>query len=339
MSQITNIGIIGTGRIGTYHAKNIEHNIPEASVVALMDLDHSKAKTLAQEFSNCMTYNESEHLIAAPNVDAILIAAPDELHSELLLQCIESNKPVFCEKPIATNSNSAKSIVQAEMELGTRLIQIGFMREYDPAHSKVKMICDHGVLGKILAFRSYSSQTIDLDQNSKGNRKLSDIIINSMIHDFHSARWVMNQEVSKLYVSSIIDNSPNTARFVMVNLEFEDGSLGIIEYNDNSGFGYTVDIKITGELGSTESSSLSDPIIYSSNSKSQSITNDWLERFQSAYLIELRNWVKSIQNKTIIGPSTWDGYMSLKIAEACIESSKTGKLINIPSIPKPSFYE
>ena len=95
----------------------------------------------------------------------------------------------------------------------------------------------------------------------------------------------MNQEVSKLYVSSIIDNSPNTARFVMVNLEFEDGSLGIIEYNDNSGFGYTVDIKITGELGSTESSSLSDPIIYSSNSKSQSITNDWLERFQSAYLI------------------------------------------------------
>ena len=216
-----------------------------------------------------MTYNESEHLIAAPNVDAILIAAPDELHSELLLQCIESNKPVFCEKPIATNSNSAKSIVQAEMELGTRLIQIGFMREYDPAHSKVKMICDHGILGKILAFRSYSSQTIDLDQNSKGNRKLSDIIINSMIHDFHSARWVMNQEVSKLYVSSIIDNSPNTARFVMVNLEFEDGSLGIIEYNDNSGFGYTVDIKITGELGSTESSSLSDPIIYSSNSKSQ----------------------------------------------------------------------
>ncbi|GIT17040.1 MAG: hypothetical protein CM1200mP38_6970 [Dehalococcoidia bacterium] len=35
MSQITNIGFIGTGRIGTYHAKKIEHNIPEASVVLL----------------------------------------------------------------------------------------------------------------------------------------------------------------------------------------------------------------------------------------------------------------------------------------------------------------
>ena len=339
MNELTNIGIIGTGRIGTHHAKNIEYNIPEASVVALMDLDNSKAKNLAHEFSNCMTYTRAEHLIAAPNVDAILIAAPDELHSELLFQCLESNKPVLCEKPIATSSTSAKSIVHKEMELGIRLIQIGFMREYDPAHSKVKMICDNGDLGRIFTFRSFSSQTIGLDQHSQGNREIKDLIVNSMIHDFHSARWFMNQEVRKLYVSSISDDGPNTARFLIVTAEFQDGSLGLIEYNDNSGFGYTVDIKITGELGSIESSSLSDPIKYSSNSKSQSITNDWLERFDSAYLIELRNWVKSIQNKSPSGPSAWDGYMSLRIAEACIKSVETAKFIDIPYIPKPTFYE
>ena len=89
----------------------------------------------------------AEELIASPEIDAVVIASWDGTHADLAVKCIQAGKPVFCEKPLATTLEDAKKVVEAEKASGKRLLQIGFMRRFDPDYIKMKKILDSGELG------------------------------------------------------------------------------------------------------------------------------------------------------------------------------------------------
>ncbi|MFI5425603.1 Gfo/Idh/MocA family protein [Aeromicrobium sp. UC242_57] len=75
-------------------------------------------------------------LIASRDVDAVIIASPDFTHADLTKACFAAGKPVLCEKPLAVTAADALSVVEAEVALGRRLLQVGFMRRYDPGFGR-----------------------------------------------------------------------------------------------------------------------------------------------------------------------------------------------------------
>ena len=242
---------------------------------------------------------------------------------------------MLCEKPLAASAAEGYQVIEAETAAGQRRVQLGFMREYDPAHVDVKRLVDGGELGRPLVFRG-----VHLNPSAKGLRSVEDVVVNSVIHDLHSARWMMGSEIEEVFASTIpgAPNRPDTARFVAVQLRFRNGAVGIIECNAESGYGYQVDVDITCETGTVETNSLRSAIVSRNNTRGLWVEQDWLQRFESAYLIEVREWIRSLAEGVPTGPSAWDGYLSMVAADACIESARNGEPVRVEVPDMPEIY-
>ena len=335
MNKTVNIGIIGTGGMGGRHAANLNSSVAAANVAAIMDVDEARAQEVAERCGGAAVYTDADQLIGAQDVDAILIAAPDRFHAELTRACVAAGKPVLCEKPLATRGEDARAVVDAEVVGGRRLVQVGFMRQYDPAHVAVKRVSDSGDQGKALVFRSvHNSAVKDLI------RSLDFVITGSLIHDIHSARWMMDDEIVRVHTAyiPISPSLPDSARYVMIQLQFRSGALGGLECNSEAGYGYEITASITGETGMVQTSPLSSPIVRHSNARSQWVEEDWLQRFRVAYLDEAQAWVQSIIDGKAAGPSAWDGYVSILVADASIESGKSGLPVGVDVPERPAIY-
>ncbi len=320
------IGVIGTGGMGGRHVRNLTNEVAAAQVVALSDVDAARMQEVAAACGAVHTFTDAQALINHPAVDAVLIAAPDRFHAALTRACIDAGKPVLCEKPLALTAAEARAIVEAEVAFGRRLVQVGLMREYDPAHLRVKQLMDSGALGKVLAFRG-----VHINGGALSWRTVEDVVTNSAVHDLHSARWLMGDEIVRVYTTHVpySPDRPDTARLLLIQFAYRNGAVGQIECNMEAGYGYEVDVKLTGETGSAETNSLQSAVVRHQNQRSQWIEQDWLQRFETAYVHEVRAWVHSLQTGVPTGPSAWDGYVSMLVADACIASARTGQPVDV----------
>ena len=269
------------------------------------------------------------------DVDAVLIASPDAFHAEQALACIDVGKPVLCEKPMATTRADAERVVQAELAAGRRLVQIGFMREYDRAHRDLVDLLRRGDIGRALHFRG-----IHMNPYRGSDTAIEIAIVNSLIHDIHSARFMMGIEISNAHVrwAPAQPEQRRSARYGIIMLTFENGAIGTLEWNGDSGFGYEVEVEITGETGTARTTGNRSPVLRQSGKKSQAITPDWPDRFTDAYLDEMEAWIGSILKGQATGPSAWDGYMSLVVADASIRSTRSGQSEEIVAMDRPAMY-
>ena len=333
-NQTIGLGVIGTGLMGSVHAENLARRTIGAKVAAVMDIDHERATALAAT-CGARAYTNATALIADPAVDAVLIATPDTTHADLTIACIEAGKPVLCEKPMATTLADARRVLDAEVAAGRRLVQVGFMREYDRTHRDLYELLRRGDIGAALRFRGIHFNPY------RGANSIESAIVNSVIHDIHSARWLMSAEVSRVFVQWVPSDrdQPMSARYAIVNLAFENGAIGTLEWSGDSGYGYEVQVEITGETGTARTVSHSSPILRQSGTISQAVTPDWSSRFAQAYRDEAQAWINAIMTGEPTGPTAWDGYMSLVVAAACIRSTETGQPEAMIGIERPALYK
>lgn len=335
-NKMINVGVIGTGAIGSLHADNLMRRTIGATVVAVMDIKEDAANAVAAACDGARVFAHAGDLIADPNVDAVLIASTDHTHADFTMGCIEAGKPVLCEKPLATTVADAERVVRAELALGRRLTQVGFMREYDQAHRDLYDLLHSGVIGAALKFRS-----VHINPQFHRELTIDSVITNSLIHDIHSARWIMGEEISSVYVqwAPVDPARPRSARLADMQLIFESGALGSLEYNGDSGYGYEVTVEVTGECGRVSTASHPSPSLRQAGALSRAITPNWPQRFAQAYIDEVQDWIHTLRREETTGPSAWDGYVSLVVAEAAIRSAETGAPQPTKAGDKPSMYQ
>ncbi len=321
--------------MGARHARNLARLVPEVELTALMDVDRERVESLAADCGGARVFDDGLALIRDPDIDALIIASPDSTHADLALACLDAGKPVLLEKPLASDIEQAAAVVRAEADLGKRLIQLGLMRVYDPLHLDVQAVLRRGDLGRPLMFRGVHNNFMPGRE-----RDVHDVATNSAVHDFHSARWLMADDIAEVMARSvpIADDRPDSCRLLLVQLMFERGGVGTIEVNADSGYGYEVMVEITGETGLVTSAQAPKPTIRDQGAISAPIAPDWLERFEQAYIDEIRTWVTSLTVGQVVGPSAWDGYISLAIAGATICSVRTGEPVKVDAIDRPSVY-
>ena len=138
------VGVIGTGAMGSEHARLLRREIPVAHLAGVFDADAARAQAAA---ADATVFPDPQSLIKSDRVGAVIIASPDASHAELTLACLEAGKPVLCEKPLASSAADALRVVQAEAALKRRLIQVGYMRRFDPGYQEMKRIKDEGGVG------------------------------------------------------------------------------------------------------------------------------------------------------------------------------------------------
>ena len=102
-NQSLRVGVIGTGVMGERHCENLFNKITDAHLEAVSDLKVGRAERIGRLFGDAKVFETPKDLINSNDVDAVLVAASDDVHSSLILDCIKVNKPVLCEKPMSIN--------------------------------------------------------------------------------------------------------------------------------------------------------------------------------------------------------------------------------------------
>src|SRR4051812_11800735 len=129
------IGIIGLGVMGAGHLRTLA-GVPGAEVVAVSDVDLARAQAAAGD--GVEVHRDPRALIRSDAVEAVLVVSSDATHAEFVLACLEAGKPVLCEKPLAPNAAASLAVAEAEVSQGRKLVQVGFMRRFDPGYGKLK---------------------------------------------------------------------------------------------------------------------------------------------------------------------------------------------------------
>jgi myo-inositol 2-dehydrogenase / D-chiro-inositol 1-dehydrogenase len=313
------IGIVGLGVMGAGHLHTLA-GVPGAEVVAVSDVDVERARLVAGEGPEVLA--DPYGLIRDGGVDAVLIASSDATHADFVLACLEAGKPALCEKPLAPTAAASLSVAQAEAALGRRLVQVGFMRRFDPRYVEVKRGLDEGRIGSPLfvhcAHRNASvppTYTSDM------------LITSSVTHEIDVARWLTGEEI----VSATVLAPRSTSRAVngirdpqFVILETESGVLVDVEVFVNAGYGYEIRCELVGETGTL--------------SLEPAVTPGFLERFADAYRTELSDWVGAVGDGGPTGPTAWDGYAASAVADACLASLANGRPVGVELAERPALY-
>jgi len=276
-------------------------------------------------------------LIEDEIVDAVLIASPDDTHAELTLACLEAGKPVLCEKPLATRIEDAVKVLEAEVAIGRKLVSVGFMRRFDPQHLAVKNIATSGRIGRPLLFKG-----VHRNASAAFGVTGSTILINSAGHDFDSARWLLGQEVQEVYVQGLRSRPElhqDTKDLLLIEMAMADNCLATAEVYVNDEYGYEVSAELVCQQGTAVTEQPDLALVRANAQRGFHVPSDWLSRFQEAYIAELLDWVESIQTGgPFHGADAWDGYATMMVTGACIQSLQSGKIVPVRLREKPDLY-
>lgn len=328
------VGIIGVGVMGSDHARTLITNVPGARLQAIHDADKARAKAVADETGAETVADDPLTIINDPRIDAVLIASPDSTHRDLTLACLAAGKPVLCEKPLAPTARECLDVIAAETRIGRRLVQIGYMRRFDPAYGEMKAALASRKLGQALMFHCFHR---NVSAPPWFDSKMA--ITNSAVHEFDIARFMLDSDFTKVQVfrpSSAATDGTGAPVFMV--LETFAGQLVNIETFNNAGYGYDVRGELVCEKGTV---SLRAPINSETNHDlvhGTSYPPDWRGRFAAAYRLQLQAWIRSIAAGNYTGASAWDGYAAGATAEAALSSLAEGRPAAITLEPRPKLY-
>ncbi len=318
------VGIIGVGVMGAGHARYLTRSVPAARVAGIYDLDRARAEEVAAEVGATVA-DDPDQLIAGGSLDGVLIASPDATHSGLALACLRAGLPALVEKPLATNPDEARRVVEVEGE--SRLISVGFMRRFDPQHRALRQAAADGSIGRPLLFRS-------IHRNPAPPPDLTPrlIVTGSAIHDLDMARWLVG-DFEAVRASGRSSGSDGKVDLLLIEGHHAGGALSTIEVFVAAGYGYEVTAELVGTGGVTTTLAGDLTVTRQEGAARTPFPQIWLERFEKAYIAELTAWVRSISGgEPFPGASAADGYADQVVAEAVMEAVATGRRVPVVSL-------
>jgi myo-inositol 2-dehydrogenase/D-chiro-inositol 1-dehydrogenase len=294
------VGIIGVGVMGAGHARFIKEFVADAQVTALFDVETKKISDLASELGTVtLQTTDVESLMNHPDVDAVIIASPDQLHVEHLRIAIACKKPILCEKPIATNLEDARQIAQEikayEKTAGKQMIHFGFMRRFDPSYREVRRLIQTGEFGKPTFFRTITRNVASTGATTPG------LFTNIAIHDFDVFRWLFQDEwvsVQSHYPRKSSLSPEGIADPLVITAFMKSGLMMVADIVAFNNYGYDVRAEVVCEKGSIEIGINGDVITRSNRIMGAhtggKMEENWIPRFKNSYIEELKAWVQVI---------------------------------------------
>jgi myo-inositol 2-dehydrogenase/D-chiro-inositol 1-dehydrogenase len=323
-----NIAVIGAGRIGRIHARNIALH-PRARLAGISDPDTQAAASLAKA---CGAHSIA--LDEAFRADAVLICSPTPTHADYIERAAAAGCAVFCEKPVDLSAARVRDCLAAVANAGIPLM-VGFNRRYDPSFASLRHRLASGEIGSLelltITSRDPAPPPASYVAQSGG------IFRDMMIHDFDMARFLLGEEPVELYAaaSALVDKAIGEAGdfdTAVVTLKTASGKLCQISNSRRTTYGYDQRIEAHGSEGLLRAANMTQTSVESAGKNG--FTTDpalpfFLERYEAAYRAELDAFITAVLDKKPAGPTGEDGLRALLLADAATESARSGKPVSL----------
>ncbi len=324
-------GLLGAGRIGKVHAAAVA-DTPGARLVAVADAMPAAAEALATAAG--AEVRSADAIMAATDIDAVLITTPTDLHAQMIEQAAKAGKAIFCEKPIDLDVARVRRCLAVVAECKAKLM-VGFNRRFDPNFQEVRRQIDQGAIGTVemvsITSRDPGPPPAEYIARSGG------LFRDMTIHDFDMARFLLGEEPATVYAaaSNLVDPAIGAAGDVdsaSVVLTTRSGRICQISNSRRATYGYDQRIEVHGSKGLASAENLRATTVELATAdgyRREPLLNFFMTRYTQAYRAEIGAFVAAVRAGAPMTPSGEDGLKALLLADAAALSVREGRVVTL----------
>jgi myo-inositol 2-dehydrogenase/D-chiro-inositol 1-dehydrogenase len=330
------IGLIGAGRIGSFHAATLAAH-RDVGELTVADTDPVRARQVAAAVGGRVARSVDALFDSAP--DAVVIASATAAHADLIIRAARAGIPAFCEKPVAPDLAGTVAALRT-VEAAGGILQIGFQRRFDAGYRAARDAVRAGRLGRLHTLRSVTS---DPAPPPAAYIPLSGgLYRDCLIHDFDMLRWVTGREITEVYATGSnggadFFRAAGDADTAAALLTLEGGLLATATATRYNGAGYDVRMELAGTddqiaVGMGPRTPLRSVEEGAAVTATAPAWPGFLDRFAPAYRAELAAFLRVVRGA---GPNPCEGREALHallVAEACEISRRERRPVAVDEV-------
>ena len=345
------IGILGTGRIGLMHARNLAQSAGVDEVV-LLGRDQTRLAGSVKQVCASIHADAPPELAGnlAPvgpvasviagvglaeeldHLDGVVVATSTSTHPAFALQIARAGVPSLVEKPLALDPDRLAGLADELDDIGTE-VMVAFHRRYDPGHQRLRQRVldgDTGTLRAIIATgHDHFALSPDYIPTSGG------IWLDMLIHDFDAIPWLTGERVYSVWATGSVLDAPVHADYGDVDsavavLTLASGANAMVSGLRRNGAGQDVRLELFGSLGSFAAGldtrtpmTSTEPGVGPPGPPYE----QFIDRFERAFRAEADAFVRLVDGTGVNLTPPRDGLSAIRIALAAAESQRTGATV------------
>jgi myo-inositol 2-dehydrogenase / D-chiro-inositol 1-dehydrogenase len=336
MTRQVNIAVIGTGRMGSVHTRNLARQIPEANLVAVCDIRLEVAQAIAAELGIKRVVRDYHELLADKSIEAMLIVTNTDTHALIVKDVAAAGKHIFCEKPIALDLADVDSALAAVERYGVKF-QVGFNRRFDKSFRRVHDIVASGEIGRPctlrIAARDPEPPSVEYERTSGG------MFLDMTIHDFDMARYQVG-EIEEVYAIGNVLVAPEYKAIGdidtnIVTLKFANGAIGVIDNSRQAVYGYDQRLEVFGSNGIAMAENEKEDVVVTGGKdgyRSAKLPYFFMNRYASCYAEEVRQFVECVRDDKPVPVGGKDGRAAVVLGYAAWKSFRENRPVKLSEI-------
>jgi myo-inositol 2-dehydrogenase/D-chiro-inositol 1-dehydrogenase len=336
MTGKVKIAVIGTGRMGSVHVRNIARLIPEANLVAICDIRLEVAQAVADECGIRRVVKDYHELLEDKDIEAILIASSTDTHAFIMKDVAAAGKHIFCEKPLALELDKIDEALVAVKNAGVKL-QVGFNRRFDKSFQRVHEIVTSGDIGRPCILRITNR---DPDFPAMEFLRVSGgIFLDLAIHDFDMVRFQLG-EVVEVYAAGGVLIEPKLTELGdidtdVVILKFANGAVGTIDNSRKAVYGYDQRLEVFCSNGTAMANNEAETTAVKGNRDgflSAKPPYFFMQRYAPCYVEEIRQFIECVRDDKSTPTTGLDGRAAVVLGYAAWKSLRENRPVKVSEI-------
>ncbi len=336
MANKVNIAVIGTGRMGSVHVRNLACLIPEANLVAICDLRLDVAQALADELGIPRVVQDYHELLADPAIEAILIATSTDTHAFIIKDVAAAGKDIFCEKPLALDLAKIDDALATVKKANVKL-QVGFNRRFDKSFQKVREVVASGEIGRPCILRISDR---DPDYPAMEFLRVSGgMFLDQTIHDFDMSRFQIG-EIEEVYAVGSALLRPELDEFGdidtnVLTLKFANGAVGTIDNSRKAVYGYDQRLEVFCSNGTAMANNEAETTIVKGDAQGFHTApppHFFMQRYAPCYVEEIRQFIECVRDDKPTPTNGEDGRIAVGLGYAAWKSLHENRPVKLSEI-------
>ena len=309
------VAVIGTGFWGKNHAR-VYTELAETDLIAICDIDAERARSVAKQFG-VKPYVNTGSMLKNKDIEAVSICTWSTSLAKEALKALKAGKHVLVEKPMAANSKQAQKLLQTAEKEALHLT-VGFLMRFIPGLQHIERAVKDRTIGELVCATSR--------RVSQWPERIGDVgvVKDTAIHDIDVMRYIFNEDPVAVYGKTGNMTHTRFEDYAQLMLTFEGGKTAFIESN------WLTPYK-TRMLVATGSKAIMklDYITQELTIENERETLQPRYPVKEPLKLELQNFAKSILENEKLLATGEDGLKALRIAEAALKSSATGRVVKL----------
>ena len=345
MKPPVRVGLIGSQFISTIHAESLKH-CPQAVLAAVASPTSGNAARLAERFEIPLAFEDYRQLLAQPEIDMVVVGAPNHLHCQIVVDAAAAGKQIVIEKPLCLNLREADQMIDACRKAGVKLMYAEELC-FAPKYVRLKQLLDSGALGQPTLIKQsekhdgpHAAHFWDVDRSGGG------VTMDMGCHAIEFFRWMLGRPaIRSVYAQMSTQVHGAKTRGddnAILILEFANGVIAMAEESWTKLGGMDDRAEVHGSGGVAYADLLHGNAIetYSAHGYDYAVekagtTRGWSftiyeEAWNYGFHAEMAHFVDCVQNDKPPLVTGEDGRAVMEILFAAYESARTGQKVMLP---------